>query len=341
MRKYLIFLSLISLLVGCKKNELSLTDIKNRVEIDYTYKINSLKGLAKPSSEINQIVSYKNNLILFDYRYKTAYISDLKFNIINKYDLTKDYEKLFNGKISDLFLLEDTLFIGDDTYIIKKLDMTNGKVKSLPLKINLFQNFPFSLFVNSSGEIITSFRCMFNNSKDRAKWDYVWGSVFDRSGKQIDALGSNKEMFDYDLIGFDHAYYNEYGNYKFVCFAYSKNVIQLNSENTKFTLYGNKGWTKPHYGPNKTFSAHTMNYQKLVKYKNYFLIPALPEKAGLPTCIVVYDLLFKPVKIIELKKMPESYWYDITLSGDNMILYTKSGAADPAFYVFDLTNAEL
>ncbi len=341
MKKYCLLLVFAFIITGCKRNDLYITDIKEKAELDYVFKIDSLKGLVKKSSQIDKVLAYRNNLILFNYRYKTAYICDLKFNIIKKYELAKDYEKILNGKISDVFVLRDTLFVGDDTYIIKKLDLTTGKVKSIPLKINLFQNFPFTLFIKPDGGIITSFRCMFNNSKDKVKWDYVWGSVFDPNGKQTEALGSFKDEFDYDLAGLDQAYYNEFENNKYVCFGYSKNVIQLAPVEMKFSLYVNKGWTKPHYGPQKTLSAFTMNYQKLIKYKNYFLLPALPEKAGEPAKIILYNSEFTPVKILELKNVLESYWYNITVVGDNMVVYNRNSAADPFYYVFDLTKLSL
>jgi hypothetical protein len=334
-------LALVFVAAGCKKNELFISDIKEKVEIGYALRIDSLKGLVNINSEINQVLSYKNNLLLFDHRNKTAYLSDMKFRITKKFELAKDYEKLFTGKITDVFILRDTLFIGDDTYTIKKLDLTTGRIKSLPLKINLFQNFPFTLTVNADGVITTSFGCMANSVKDKVKGDFVWGSVFDPNGQQIQALGSAKDLFGHNYLGSETAYYSESDNNKYVCFAYSKNILQLAPTENQHQLYTNKEWTAPNIGKRKTLSAFIMNYQKLVKYKKYFLIPALPEKTGAPARIVVYDLEFNPVKVVELKEVQESYWYYITVSGDNMILYHKDSNTDRAFYLFDLSKLGL
>jgi hypothetical protein len=182
---------------------------------------------------------------------------------------------------------------------------------------------------------------MLNSVKDKVKGDYVWGSVFDPDGRQTQALGSDKEIFDHDLAGFESAYYSEFGSSKYVCFAHSKNIIELEPKFVKAGIYTNKGWSKPHMGENKTFSAFTLNYQRLVNYKNYFLIPALPEKPGSAARLVLYDSGFNPVKIIELKGVQESYWYYITITGDNMVLYNKNSSSDPSFYLFDLSKLGL
>lgn len=341
MKKCFLMLLLIFIASGCKQKDLFITDIKEKAGIEFTFKADSLKGLVSNSSEIDNVLSYKNNLLLFDNRHKAAYLSDAKFNIIKKYELGKDFGKIFTSKISDVFLLQDTLFIGDDTYVIKKLDLTTGKVKSLPLKVNLFQNFPFTLFVSKTGEIITSFRCMTNSVKERVKGDYVWGSVFNPAGKQIRALASEKDLFEHDLIAYETAYYNEFDNAGYVCFAYSKNIMQLGGNETKHMLYTNKDWTKPDIGKNRTLSAFTMNYQKLVKYKNYFIIPALPEKVGMPARFVLYNSDFTAAKVIELKGTKESYWYNLTIAGDSLVVYSKNYGTDPAFYLYDLSRLGL
>ena len=338
--KTIICFLLICLFAGCSdKNDVS--NIKDVIKIDYSKKVDSYTALKVNISGINKIIPYKSNMVLVDYKQKVIYMCDYNFNVLSTFELMKNYDYIFKGRISDVFLYEDTLYISDDGFVVKKFNLLTGVAGSIELKVKYFQGFPYNLFVNSKKNIIVSFGCLYNSAQDKIKGEYFWGGIYDSLGNAIKPLMLSKADFGHDQINSDYAYYTEYDKMKYVCFKFSKNVIKLDSADVvedSHALVVDKEWTKPYINKDKGVYGKNVNYQPIIKYNNYFLSMALPEESSVEAKIILYDTAFNPIKAIILNGIKGKYWYNIVIVDNKMILYNTYGSFDSNIYLYDLTE---
>ena len=341
--KNLISLILVTLIFGCGGKDDISTNIDN-VNLSYSLKIDSYKDLKYPISGINKILSYRDKIILVDYKQKSIYTCDHNFSVLKRIDLMNKYDFMFKSRIADVHLKDDILYFSDDTFVIKKYYLKTDQVKSVELKVKYFQGFPFNIAIDYNRNIIASFGCLYNSGQDKIKGEYFWGAIYDSLGNSIKALTLSKEDFGHEQINSDYAYYfgTEYN--KYVCFKFSKYVIKLDSmfnKVKKYTLITDKGWLKPYINKDKGVYGKNINYQPICRYKNYFLSLILPDESTKDTKMIVYDASFNPVKIIVLNGIKERYWYNTTISEDNMFLYNQYGSFDQNIYLYDLSKIGL
>lgn len=345
MKNFICILLLAAALTACKPGASSFDTVESiqqqsELNCEATHDKLNYDGRKIETSMIDKTICYNNNeLVLVSFKEKAVYITDIQLNVKKRIDLRIKYSKILTFSLFNAFLNKDTLFLADNSMSIKKLDLTTGEMKMIPLKGMVYFSQPYYMSFQKNGNYIYTFNCFLNTTKDKVKTgDYVVGAVFTPDGNLADHITAPKDIFEHDAIGKDKAFYSEFNGKHYLYFEMAKNILILDSLNNKIdrkSLYLNKDWTKP-VNKGKQLSAYIVNTQPLTPYKNMFIHWPPPGNIETRARVVIYDQEFKPIKKVYLNGLDKIAFYSYVVCGDKLVVASDGSNGDPKVYIYDL-----
>jgi len=345
MKRIILFAGVVLLMWGCRSGSdfKTVDDITESVELKGSLISPEIiyNGTKVKTAGIDKVLPHNNDeLVLVNFSEKSVYIAGLDLKVKKKLYLRDKYESMLRDRLFDAFINKDTLFLADNSMSIKKVNLNNGTMETIPLKGMIYFSQPYHLTFGQDGNYIYTFVCFPNTVKDKVAGDFVCGSVFTPKGEMVKLIPLQKDLFTHEAITKDNAMCLVDGNRIYLTLELEKNALILDSDFNKIdqkALYINKDWRKPQTN-GKQFSAYIINNQPLVKFKDKFIQWPPAGNVENKSRLVVYDKDFNPLKKIFLAGTEKTSFYNYTAVGDNLVVYSAGRNGDENIYIYDLKN---
>lgn len=323
------------ILNDCGGDNIKIIQYNNVLSYDYVLRPDSSKVYLQSLSDI--LKWGDNKFVIVDGKMKQVFVTDNNFIIVDSISL-KEKEFLFHSNKYSAGIRNNLLYIVDNTYKIKILNLDTKNIDVLDNKIN-----PFLLgsyvgnieFINDTTLIFSSECIQIPPKIDTL----IVGGEYNLNGKMLTLFAVPVIDLDYNS---EFTQSNQSSEECFVTYYKEKIYISFKASRKAvvFNLYGkilgvytlevdNKYWKEPHM-ESRGFYTHPVTTNKLIITDDK-IFQIVKKDGKISPSVMVYDLSFSPVEKYEIRSINnvEGYRLGLILSDDELIIQNRM---QPIFY---------
>ncbi len=326
---------IISLLffVGCNNKKDNKKSYPLQIISDQDYLLNENKE--ELLTYVDDIVKYDSSkIIIVEGSQKKLYITDLNLKILKEISF-KDKDFLFRGRIFSATLHNNKIYLVDNSFTIKVLDLSSKKISTIEyFKGDMHKQLAFSIenisFLNDT-IFVASLRI--NPDFIKRGKDFVIGNKYNINGNLISEFKVNEKEMGYNEYFFNSRSYEEVSyvaklaNKVIFSFEISKKVClfsQTGKLKTIISLEVDKNvWQEPHKDEIGNYASTVTMHSLEVNNKNVFY--AFPGGLGECLTIVKYDTNFHPISYFYLNGSIGGVSYVVKFIGNKFFVYSDNG----------------
>jgi hypothetical protein len=248
--------------------------------------------------DLRDIVELDQKFLIIDGLEKDVFITNHEFEVLRKISL-KDKQYLFTGNIFSATYHRNKLYIIDNSFSIKILDLSTEQIAVLNYKLD--QNSFMSFIQNIKIVDDSSFVCSASGIVIRpSKHDLFVGARYNFKGEIISAFSIPFSELDYNSFfqnsgqGVEFTYVNYYDKNVYFSFSASKKVLKYDLKGHLLKIYDlmidEKYWQPPHKDEKGNFWISITSYP--IEINNGRIFQVVDHGIGISPSIYEYDMNF-------------------------------------------------
>lgn len=296
--RLLIILMALYLFTSCNKTT-PIKDLEILKEQDFLIDKNNKEILL---GDLRDIVEFDQKFLIIDGLEKDVFITNNEFEVLRKISL-KDKKYLFTGNILSATYHRNKLYIIDNSFSIKILDLSTEQIAVLNYKLdqNSFMSFIQNIkFVDDSSFVCSASGFQVVSSKN----DLFIGARYNFKGEIISTFSVPRHELDYNSFflnsgqGVEFTYVNLYGDNVYFSFRASKKVVKYDFKGHLLKIYNlevdKKFWQPPHKDKTGNFLIEITSCP--IEIKNNRVYQVVRHGAEISPSIYEYDMNFVKIK---------------------------------------------